>query len=60
MKLVKVAVVVITVIRHMVLVVEKVVAKERVQMLVVVLNMDLVLVVLKDQRFVKQAEFHFH
>ena len=50
----------IMVIRHMVLVAEKVVVKERLQMLVVVLNMDLELVVLKVLQYVKRVECHFH
>jgi hypothetical protein len=57
---VKVAVVEIMVIRRMVLVVEKVVVKERPQMLVVVLNMDLVLVALRVLRYVKRVELILH
>ena len=61
MKLVKVVAVVIMLTKRVVLVVEKVVVKERVQMLVVVLNMDLVLVALRVLQYVKQVEvFHFH
>ena len=60
MKLVKVVAVVIMLTKRVVLVVEKVVVKERVQMLVVVLNMDLELVVLKVLQYVKRVECHFH
>ena len=61
MKLVKVVAVVIMLTKRVVLVVEKVVVKERVQTLVVVLNMDLVLVVVKGLQYVKRVEvFHFH
>ena len=60
MKLVKEAVVEIMVIRLIVVLEEKVVVKERPQMLVLERIMDLELVVLKVLQFVKQVEFHFH
>ena len=60
MKLVKVAVAEITETRRLVLLVEKVVVKERLQMLVVVLNLVVVLVVLKVLQYVKQVELIFH
>ena len=60
MKLVKVAVVEIMETRRLVLLVEKVVVKERAQIMVVVLNMELVLVALRVLQYVKRAEFHFH
>ena len=56
MKRVKVAAAEIMETRHLVLVVEKVVVKERPQMLVVVLNMELVLVALRVPQYVKLVE----
>ena len=60
MKLVKVVVEEMPLTKHLVLVVEKVVVKERPQILVVLHNTELVVVVLKDQQFVKRVEYHLH
>ena len=60
MKLEKVAVVEIMVIRHTVVLVEKVVAKEKVQIMVLEEITVLVLVALKVLRFVRQRALHFH
>jgi hypothetical protein len=57
---VKVAVVEIMVIRHMVVLVEKVVAKERPQTLVVEEIMVLVLVVMRALQYVKRVELILH
>ena len=46
--------------RPLVLMVEKVVVKEKLQMLVVIPNTLVVLVEPKVLRYVKQVEFHFH
>ena len=44
----------------LVLLVEKAVVKEKLQMLVVILNVLVVLVALKVLRFVRQRVLHFH
>ena len=60
MKLVKVVAVEITLVKHMVLVVEKVVVKERPQILVVAHNMELVLEEAKVLQYVNQVESRLH